>query len=480
MLAAILLVCLALPCSACRDNKDAAAIYVSGQTGDDQAGRGTQSSPWKTVAKGISELGKDGKNTLMIRAGFYHVPSEIQLRRSGTAERPLVIRSVPGEKVALSDERDGVSDNKSRFVFNIKRDDSYKGLEHITIEGISFTGGITIGGSSQTCKNIHIEDCSFTAHGANLGSNNPSLIYLRGTEDCSIRNCRIFCDDPKRNDFSGIKIWKGTKRLVVEGNEIYGLARKGIDNKHGKPDQGLVIRNNYIHRISDRAVNVNADGTVIENNVIYKCPAGINVWKESGSPGGSFSIIDHNTIVACDIGIMLEPESSAKLRGCRVTNNLLVNCGEGGFGALNISPYRKEPYAHGHYSNYNCFYHIGEKRYMRDRDDTLYGLREWQSMSGLDKESIERDPGFARQEGIITSLCVFRVSEEFSRAGETRGDDGFTMGANIVSISDGGCRLSAYAGGGSMRSDEKKGSGPSDEREPGAPPPPRNVRVPAR
>ena len=478
----IMAACLAFFCCGC-DRSGDAEIYVSAEAGDDDTGKGTQKRPWKTIVKGIDELGKDGKDTLVIRAGSYYVPDEIQMRRSGSAERSLIIRSFPGERVVLSNERDGVCTTGSRFILNIKRDDFYQGLEHITIEGLHFIGGITVGGSDQTCRDIRLESCTFTAHGANLGPDNPSLIYLRGTEDCSIRNCTLFCDDRRLNDFSGIKIWSGTKRLIVENNEIYGLARKGIDNKHGKPDQALVIRNNYIHHLNERAININADETVIENNVIYHCPAGINIWKESGSPGGSFSIINHNTIVDCDIGIMLEPESSGKLRGCRVTNNLLVNCGRGGFGAFNISPYRRTPYAHGHYSNHNCFYHAEARHSVRDRDDILYNLPQWQEVSELDGASIEMNPGFMLVENGETSLCGFRVSDAFGRDGRTRGDDGCTMGANVVSMPDGGCRLVVCAGGGAVRSGEQKISGvPGErgERSAGAPSPPRNVRVPGR
>lgn len=481
----VLAICLVLFGSACSGYENVVPevpIYVSEKTGDDQKGDGTEHNPWKTIGKGISELGKDKKhNILVIRGGFYHVPNQIRLRRSGSAKRPLVIKAASGEKVLISNEKNGVSNDVKEHIFNIKRDDSYKGLEYITIKGICFVGGIIIGGSSQTCKGIHIENCTFTARGINLGPHNPnnvSLIYLRSTEDCSIRNCTLFYDDPRRNEnFDGIKIWRDTKRLVVENNEIYGLVGKGIDNKHGMPDQELVIRNNYIHHLNHRAITVNGNRTVVENNVIYRCPVGINVWKESGSPGGSFSVIDHNTIVDCRTGIALAPESTAKLYKCRVTNNILVNYGKEPFGALNITPYRKEPYVHGHYSNYNCFYHIGGRRYVRDRDKIRWNLHEWQAVSGLDTESIEKDPGFRYREG--TSLCDFRVSEEFSVAREALGDDGFPMGANIVSTPDGGCRLAVYTGDEMAGPTNGEGSNLQGAEGTGAdaPRPPRNVRA---
>ena len=475
----IVVVCLLLFCSACPGGEDSlreTEIYVSEQAGDDQTGTGTQSSPWKTIAKGTSELGKKGKGKLIIRGGFYHVSKMIELRRSGSAKQPLIISSASGEQVIISNEMNGVGGNKSNTILNIKRDDSYRGLEYITIQGIHFVGMLSIGGSSQTCKSIHLEDCVFMAHGTQLGPHNPTLLNFRNTEDCSVKRCKLLCDDPKRNDFSGIKIWKGTKRLVVEGNEISGLARKGIDNKHGMPDQALVIRNNYIHNLNERAINVNADRTVIQNNVIYKCPVGINVWKESGAPGGSFSIIDHNTIVDCVVGIVLGPESTAKLRNCTVTNNLLVNYGRGPFNAINITPYRKQPYKHGHYSNHNCFYHMGEKRYVRDRDDTLHNLREWQAVSGLDQASIETDPGLECREG-SASLRACRVSEEFRKNEQSRGSDGCTMGANIVSMPDGTCYLTACSGGDSVRLDRTYDSGSLGMEKDQSPSPPRNVRI---
>jgi hypothetical protein len=72
------------------------AHYVDAAKGDDK-NDGTESKPWKTVAHAIEQL-KPG-TTLYLRGGTYY--ENLTLSTIGTADKPIVIRSHPGEVAIL-------------------------------------------------------------------------------------------------------------------------------------------------------------------------------------------------------------------------------------------------------------------------------------------------------------------------------------------------------------------------------------------
>ena len=65
---------------------------VDSARGDD-AGAGSESAPWKTLAHALRNL-KPG-DTLYLRGGTFY--EKVALTRSGTAEAPITIASFPGE-----------------------------------------------------------------------------------------------------------------------------------------------------------------------------------------------------------------------------------------------------------------------------------------------------------------------------------------------------------------------------------------------
>ena len=66
--------------------------FVDGNKGDNQ-GEGTESSPWRTIDRGVREL-KPGE-TLYLRGGIYH--EKVSAKILGTVQEPVTIRSYPGE-----------------------------------------------------------------------------------------------------------------------------------------------------------------------------------------------------------------------------------------------------------------------------------------------------------------------------------------------------------------------------------------------
>jgi hypothetical protein len=71
-------------------------FFVDAQRGEDEAA-GSVEAPWKTLARGVRDL-KPGE-TLVLRGGTYY--EHVWLGRSGEPERPIVIRSYPGETAVI-------------------------------------------------------------------------------------------------------------------------------------------------------------------------------------------------------------------------------------------------------------------------------------------------------------------------------------------------------------------------------------------
>lgn len=86
----------ALPAAHVRPIPASSVYYVDAVKGKDGAA-GTIAAPWKTLAHAASRM-KPG-DTLLLRAGVYHEHVEMSLQ--GTAEKPITIRSHPGEIAIL-------------------------------------------------------------------------------------------------------------------------------------------------------------------------------------------------------------------------------------------------------------------------------------------------------------------------------------------------------------------------------------------
>ena len=169
--------------------------YFVSKNGDD-SNEGTKEKPFGTIGYAVSKL-RPG-DTLNIRGGVYEENFDVQV--SGTAERPIVIRGMPGEKVILQAGYGapligGITvSNQNHIHF---RDFCIYG-DHIVPEGfaeytIRATGcrgllfqRLVVSGSSHklhavNCDDIRIEDCGF--------SFGHEGVYLMNCSDMVIRNC---------------------------------------------------------------------------------------------------------------------------------------------------------------------------------------------------------------------------------------------------------------------------------------------------
>lgn len=85
-----------LPQATNRPLKEGPTFFVDSKSGND-SNPGTKLNPWRTLAHAAKQL-RAGQ-TLVLRGGVYH--EHIQITARGTADKPIIIRSHPGELAIL-------------------------------------------------------------------------------------------------------------------------------------------------------------------------------------------------------------------------------------------------------------------------------------------------------------------------------------------------------------------------------------------
>ena len=427
--------CIIIIIFSCSSSSEALQEYHVAVSGNDTQGKGSLQKPWRTIAYAVSKI--RGGDIITIHQGSYQENSiGIFPSVSGSAQYPTTIRALEGERVIIYGVRSKASDIYTIGV----------GASHVLIEGLKIVGFSSIargneggtlyigGKAGHPCTDVKIKKCELTNSGPKLGGENPSIVVFNGTENCEISNCRVYGSG--KCDRAGIKIWRGTSKLLVQGNEVYNLLRRGIDNKHGGRKRRLIIRDNYVHDVGALGIHVNSDNSLVENNVLYNCgEAGIGVWRNEGLPGGSYSILNHNTIVNCGrAGIYLGygPAEDEGFRNCTVTNNIILNCSNREFAELTINPYGgRTPFNFGHIIDFNCYFNYRYLIVIRNRG-SKFSLDQWQIFSGKDKYSIQQDPKLLGEPNNFKDICDFQVSKQFSVSFSTPGDK--VIGADIQNM----------------------------------------------
>jgi parallel beta-helix repeat protein len=379
----------------------------------------TQGIGFSTIkaATSIAEAG----DTVYIRKGTYNEHS-ITIKNSGTPTSKILISNYFSEKVIIDGLMDVGSDSA---LFKIDK------VSHITINGLNMTGfgtdfwgGSIFLGARFKCSNIIIKNCEIYTDKSDVDTDNPSLIVMYSTDSCSIINTKIYLINvPKSAQTSGIKIWKNNTNVLIENCELYGLDGKAIDNKHGVPNQNLIIRNNYLHEIthSEGAIHINAANSIVENNIIVSCRTGILLYHASGNPGGNNTIIRHNTIYECETGIYLGHDNQPQLFNVVVKDNIIMN-GRGEFRDFTIAPYATA-YTHNHISDYNCYFNASRNEIIREFRNS-YSLIDWISAKKQDTHSIQSNPLF-----VNAATRDFRLSA--SSPCKHKASDGGDMGAKF-------------------------------------------------
>ncbi|MBW9199552.1 hypothetical protein EVD32_06555 [Bacteroidales bacterium SW299] len=308
--------------------------HVSPNGNDENTG--TEEQPFKTIQTALGKVNPG--DIIFLHEGRYYefvIPS-----RSGEQNKPITIKSFPGETAYI----DG-----SQFEIS-----GWKALVHI--ENVSWL----------TLEDLHICNAIKTAV-----ASDPTGISVRGnSKHITIRNCKVYeiKNDCTRADQDAGKDWRSGHAIAVLGNndkssisdlliekcEIYEIHSGTSESVTiaGNVD-GFTIQDNYVHDVENIGIiaaggdNLNPGGDinvnfarngVIRRNKVHRASMdkSQDYWGGNGSNygaigiyvcGSSDIIVEQNFVSECDRGIGLVSESDLlATQNCYVRSNIVYNC----------------------------------------------------------------------------------------------------------------------------------------------------------
>ncbi len=235
-------------------------VYYVATTGNDTTGNGSTTSPWRTIAKGVSVL--NAGDTLYLKGGTYLQSSSLHISRSGTATARITISTAPGEPslavISGDTNGNGVADRSDTPATDTS---SSTGWELIDITG-----------ANVTLQNLEV------------AYSGKFCVSTRGTGD-RIVNSKI-------HDCWSAGIWAWAPSNVIEGNTVWRAAdsnycggasgsRECNGNWEGaiawgdtsppgnKSPNTIVRRNTVFNNSGEGLLCMQTDYATIEDNVVY-------------------------------------------------------------------------------------------------------------------------------------------------------------------------------------------------------------------
>ncbi|MBU0475770.1 MAG: CotH kinase family protein [Bacteroidetes bacterium] len=247
------------------------------------------------------------------------------LQMNGTLEQPIIIR--PNETSGFNNWGIIYLENASGqcLINNVKligatngkilpnqmgAISSYKSnitIENTTILDAPFPIFIQYGNAIVRNCTLHSEEIS-------------DLINIKYAESALVENCDFRGNNAIDSDAIDYdQITNG----IIRGNKIYnfyGFNSDGIDI--GEGSKNLLIENNQIFNINDKAISVGQASTVsIKRNIIANCAQGVGIKDDS-----SFAFVDRNTFSGCDIGVAsFEKNIGAGGGNAEIVNSIFTN-----------------------------------------------------------------------------------------------------------------------------------------------------------
>lgn len=315
-----------------------ATFFVS-TTGNDSTGTGSQLSPWRTVAKGVSGLNPG--DTLYMRGGTYLEP--IHMTRLGSAGSPITVSGFTAETAIIR-----MPAGQSYHIGSTVK--QYHTYQNFTIDGQDSTEGLASGDNSISSVLIGIGGTN-ASHDVTLDN-----LEIKNTKDVAIyidcigpniviRNCLIH--DALAHDTLGERNYgiycAHVNGVLIEDNEIYNCPGGGIQ-VYPNPVNATIRRNSIHHNNTlslasvggiliqqDLTLGPAITGLLVYNNLIYN-----NGTATSGNAYG----IKCNNVVAAGLynntiynnkswGIGVGDNSAGGANGTLVKNNITWQNGLG-------------------------------------------------------------------------------------------------------------------------------------------------------
>jgi len=260
-------------------------IYYVSMDGDND-NPGTENQPWQTLEYAVSQL--QAGDTLLVKAGIYTPgpnQNRIKISNSGTDTEPITITGYgndrpiiiptggedtgPGEWIGLVDIR-GSNIHFERFE-----------ISHSTGRGIVVLSN----------QNVTISDV-WVHHTVNAG------IFMEYSDNFVLENSRVWMtnriNDPdgpwyKPNMWSGGVHPRKAKNITIRGNEIFHSYGEGI-NIHGEAD-GVMIEDNVLYDCFGPIIfPTNSVNILIQRNLVYH--TNDPEFQRNGNPGAGIILSD--------------------------------------------------------------------------------------------------------------------------------------------------------------------------------------------
>jgi hypothetical protein len=238
-----------------------ASYYVSTEGTD--SGPGSRNTPWRTIARALESV-RPG-DTIFLRGGTY--AQNLVVSTSGTAARPITLRSSPGEQAVLRPA---------------PTDPSYP-VEVMDAAYVRLAGLVVEGAVGVSIANVYVEG---------------------GSHDVEISGCTI-----RKSQEQGIFTDRTTRRVQVVGNSIY----ENGTTSDPKQNHGIYV-----------------EGTdqVIANNVIFSQPHGYGIQVYPKTTG---ILVANNTVVGNSLGgIVVGGNGETTADRTLVVNNIVAFNGQYG------------------------------------------------------------------------------------------------------------------------------------------------------
>ncbi|MBR7063696.1 MAG: right-handed parallel beta-helix repeat-containing protein [Treponema sp.] len=305
------------------------AYYVSPSGNDTNSG--TISSPFKTIQKAVDKV-QPGE-AVIIREGTY--AERVKIQKSGTPDKPIVIRSFPGEQATLNAQ-------------------NVSGLGEKDAHGnVNWNNGVI---QLTACKNIVI-------HGLAILNSKSSGIYCGGKhsentwqEICS----NVFVDSCIVKNCLGPGVCFGAdyspaEKIFVTRNKIENCAQISREAISLRSVDGFEISYNIVSRVKKESIDAKAgsqNGSIHHNTISEvgyesehpSCGIYLDAWspKITGSENQNYSTgdgVERNISVYCNIvknlvhpkgnatAIAVASEQGNSCENIFIYNNLIYNTG---------------------------------------------------------------------------------------------------------------------------------------------------------
>lgn len=363
---------MALFCFAVALPAQAASYYVdSNDSGSSDTNSGSQSSPWKTIQK-AANVATSG-DTVYVRSATYN--ESVTIKNSGKSGSPIVFKAYPGDNPII----DGSGSSAIKLVDSPAN-------SYITWDGIDVRNakgyGIWFEGSYNKIINCKI-------YNNGVGNSRTGLTIIAGDHNI-IRHNEIY-----NNGWNGLSI-PDNNYTTIEFNDIHdhayhmGVNMFPIQNTGGNMLTGNKVRYNKIHDNSGAGIytRYQQDFEFVGNLIYRNQYSGIKFTYESGySSTYTCNGKIYNNTIANNGEDGIRSQSGKSLT---VWNNIIY-----GSGNYDINIY--SAVASGHSFDYNLLYNPSFNS--KWGVTSCSSISSWQSASGQDAHSINKDPLFNNASG---------------------------------------------------------------------------------